>query len=582
MPATVKPIVTSASRTARTTSAFQVMAAATCRRVRTATSTSAAAATSAGARGRAAAAAGGSSTGGSSTGGSSTGSSTGGSSTGGSATGGTSVGGVSADACPAGASSAGGTSTGGCSPGAGCGGAGSSVVGSSAGGWLGTSVSGSAGCGGGCMRAGPGARFDTQVSVACTRRRSCSTQRGQLRRWASRRREPLAPRGPSSRSEISRSARSHQPLPGRVATVRRMAAIATSASARASTSDRYGSAAASSRAAATGSIGPAARDGTGRSGACSIGRPRYPWRPSGAAPPGFGTVILDRFSGDLGGSVADYANDVLVDTQWVENHLNDESIRIVEVDENPALYAEAHIPGAIGFDWKKDLQDQVKRDFLGPAEFGELFGSRGVANEHTIVLYGDRNNWFAAYTYWYLKYYGHHNVRLMNGPREKWISEGRPTSTDVPSYSAQTFNAQEGDPAIRAKRDEVLDALDSKTRLVDVRSPQEFSGELIAMAGYEQEGAQRAGHIPGAASVPWAQAVKEDGTFKSADELRELYSGKGVVDGNAIIAYCRIGERSAHTWFVLHELLGESDVKNYDSSWTEWGNMVAVPIEEDG
>jgi thiosulfate/3-mercaptopyruvate sulfurtransferase len=279
--------------------------------------------------------------------------------------------------------------------------------------------------------------------------------------------------------------------------------------------------------------------------------------------------------------VADYAKDVLVDTQWVEDHLSDDAIRIVEVDENPGLYAEAHIPGAIGFDWKKDLQDQVKRDFLGPAEFGELFGSRGISNEHTIVLYGDRNNWFAAYTYWYLRYYGYDNVKLMNGPREKWISEGRPTSTDVPSYDSQQFSAQEGDASIRAMRDEVQAALDSDTRLVDVRSPQEFSGELISMAGYEQEGAQRAGHIPGAASVPWAQAVQEDGTFKSADDLSELYGSKGVTDGNPIIAYCRIGERSAHTWFVLHELLGHEDVKNYDGSWTEWGNMVAVPIEKD-
>jgi thiosulfate/3-mercaptopyruvate sulfurtransferase len=278
--------------------------------------------------------------------------------------------------------------------------------------------------------------------------------------------------------------------------------------------------------------------------------------------------------------MSEYAKDVLVDTQWVENHLSDESIRIVEVDENPALYAEAHIPGAIGFDWKTDLQDQVKRDFLGAAEFGELFGSRGISNDHTIVLYGDRNNWFAAYTYWYLKYYGHDNVRLMNGPREKWISEGRPTSTDVPSYSSQSFTAQEGDASIRAMRDEVQAALDSDTSLVDVRSPQEFSGELIAMAGYEQEGAQRAGHIPGAASVPWAQAVKEDGTFKDAGELRELYTGRGVVNGNPIIAYCRIGERSAHTWFVLHELLGRDNVKNYDGSWTEWGNLVGVPIEK--
>src|SRR5881392_4184950 len=281
--------------------------------------------------------------------------------------------------------------------------------------------------------------------------------------------------------------------------------------------------------------------------------------------------------------MADYTNDVLVDTQWVQDHLDDDSIRIVEVDENPALYAEAHVPGAIGFDWKKDLQDQVKRDFLGPEDFGALLGSRGISNEQTIVLYGDRNNWFAAYTYWYLKYYGHDNVLLVNGPREKWISEGRPTTTDVPSYEATTFSAKPGDEAIRAKRDEVLDVVRSNgRRLVDVRSPQEYSGELIAMAGYEQEGAQRGGHIPGAKSVPWAQAVKEDGTFKSAEELQELYSAKGVIDGdNPIIAYCRIGERSAHTWFVLHELLGRDDVRNYDGSWTEWGNLVAVPIEKD-
>jgi thiosulfate/3-mercaptopyruvate sulfurtransferase len=280
--------------------------------------------------------------------------------------------------------------------------------------------------------------------------------------------------------------------------------------------------------------------------------------------------------------MADYAKDVLVDTQWVQDHLEDENVRIVEVDENPGLYEEAHIPGAIGFDWKKDLQDPVKRDFLDNEKFGELFGSRGISNDHLIVLYGDRNNWFAAYTYWYLQYYGHKNVKLMNGPREKWISEGRPTSNEVPEFDPQKFIAYKGDDAIRAYRNEVREALDADTRLVDVRSPAEFSGELIAMAGYEQEGAQRAGHIPGAASVPWAQAVKEDGTFKDADDLRQLYSDKGVIDGDKdVIAYCRIGERSAHTWFVLHELLGQDNVRNYDGSWTEWGNMVGVPIEKD-
>lgn len=280
--------------------------------------------------------------------------------------------------------------------------------------------------------------------------------------------------------------------------------------------------------------------------------------------------------------MSDYAKDVLVETDWVADHLGDDSIRIVEVDENPALYAEAHIPGAIGFDWQKDLQDQTRRDFLDAKSFAELMGSRGISNDHTVVLYGDRNNWFAAYTYWYFRYYGHDKVKLVNGPREKWISEGRETSTEVPSHEPTAFEAKEPDDSIRAKRDEVRAALDTSTRLVDVRSPQEFSGELIAMTGYEQEGAQRGGHIPGAASVPWAKAVAEDGTFLSADELRELYTDAGVLgNGEPVIAYCRIGERSAHTWFVLHELLGEDDVKNYDGSWTEWGNLVDVPIEKD-
>jgi thiosulfate/3-mercaptopyruvate sulfurtransferase len=278
--------------------------------------------------------------------------------------------------------------------------------------------------------------------------------------------------------------------------------------------------------------------------------------------------------------MSDYAKSVLVDTEWVEDHLDDDSIRIVEVDEDSGLYREGHIPGAIGLDWRTDLQDQLRREFLGSDEFGRLFGGHGVGSDHTIVLYGDRSNWFAAYTYWYLRYYGHRAVKLMNGPREKWIAEGRPLTTEPPRHAPATFTAQPGDASIRATRDEVLAALGTGTKLVDVRSPQEYSGELMAMPGYEQEGAQRAGHIPGAKSIPWAQAVTADGTFKTAAELRELYGSKGVLNGADIIAYCRIGERSAHTWFVLTELLGEERVKNYDGSWTEWGSLVGVPIEK--
>jgi thiosulfate/3-mercaptopyruvate sulfurtransferase len=274
-----------------------------------------------------------------------------------------------------------------------------------------------------------------------------------------------------------------------------------------------------------------------------------------------------------------YAKDVLVEPEWLEQRLNDDSIRIVEVDEDPARYHESHIPGAIGFNWERDLQDQFRRDVLGPGDFGELLGDHGISNDHQVILYGDRNNWFAAYTYWYLKYYGHDNVKLLNGPRERWLADGHPTATAIPAHPATTFTAKPGDDTIRATR-EVLNALGDSHKLVDCRSPQEYSGELTAMPGYENEGAQRSGHIPGAKSIPWAQAVTEIGTFKSADELRELYRAKGVLTGDPIIAYCRIGERAAHTWFVLHELLGEPDAKNYDGSWVEWGSLINVPIEK--
>jgi thiosulfate/3-mercaptopyruvate sulfurtransferase len=275
-----------------------------------------------------------------------------------------------------------------------------------------------------------------------------------------------------------------------------------------------------------------------------------------------------------------YAKNVLVTTDWLAEHLGDGNLVVAEVDEDPDLYDEGHIPGAVKLHWREDLQDPVERDLADKARFEELMASRGIANDTTVVLYGDKNNWFAAYAYWYLKIYGHEDVRLVDGGRQKWIDEGRELSPDVPSPGTASYSANQRDESIRVYRDTVLGDLESAgIALVDVRSPQEYSGELIAPPGYEQEGASRGGHIPGAQSIPWAQAVQDDGTFKPADALRELYTAKGITPDKEIRAYCRIGERSAHTWFVLRELLGYENVKNYDGSWTEWGNLVDVPIE---
>jgi thiosulfate/3-mercaptopyruvate sulfurtransferase len=274
-----------------------------------------------------------------------------------------------------------------------------------------------------------------------------------------------------------------------------------------------------------------------------------------------------------------YAKPVLVTTEWLVEHLNDDGVVVAEVDENPDLYDEGHIPGAIKLHWRDDLQDPIERDLVEKEAFERLMGERGISNDTTLVLYGDKNNWFAAYAYWYLKIYGHQDVRILDGGRQKWIDESRELATDVPQTSSATYTARDRDETIRARRDAVLKAI-GKDALVDVRSPQEFSGELIAAPGYEQEGAQRGGHIPSAQSIPWAQAVNDDGTFKSADALRELYGTKGITPDRQVTAYCRIGERSAHTWFVLRELLGYEDVRNYDGSWTEWGNLVDVPIEK--
>jgi len=277
----------------------------------------------------------------------------------------------------------------------------------------------------------------------------------------------------------------------------------------------------------------------------------------------------------------DVATNVLVTTDWLAERLTEPGLVVAEVDENPDLYEEGHIPGAVKLHWRDDLQDKLIRDVVSKAEFERLMGERGIANDTSVVLYGDKNNWFAAYAYWYLKIYGHEDVRLLDGGRQKWIEEGRELTTDVPSPTAAQYKAADRDESIRIRRDEVLAGLaDAAIALVDVRSPQEYAGELMAPPGYEQEGASRTGHIPGAQSIPWATAVRDDGTFKSADELREIYGSRGVSPDKEVRAYCRIGERSAHTWFVLRELLGYENVKNYDGSWTEWGNLVEVPIEK--
>jgi thiosulfate/3-mercaptopyruvate sulfurtransferase len=276
-----------------------------------------------------------------------------------------------------------------------------------------------------------------------------------------------------------------------------------------------------------------------------------------------------------------YAKPVLVTTDWLAEHLNDDSVVVAEVDENPDLYDEGHIAGAVKLHWRDDLQDPVERDLVDKPTFERLLSERGIANDTTLVLYGDKNNWFAAYAYWYLKIYGHGDVRILDGGRQKWADEAREFTTETPQPQQADYRANERDESIRTYRDSVRAQIGEQSKaLVDVRSPQEYAGDLIAPPGYEQEGAQRAGHIPTAASIPWATAVRDDGTFKDADELRELYEGKGVTPEKEVTAYCRIGERSAHTWFVLRELLGYETVKNYDGSWTEWGNLVDVPIEK--
>ncbi len=279
-----------------------------------------------------------------------------------------------------------------------------------------------------------------------------------------------------------------------------------------------------------------------------------------------------------------YSNpDVLVSTDWLAAHLNDPDIRIVESNEDPLLYPSGHIPGAVQIDWTHDLNDAVRRDYLDAAAFEKLMSRNGISNDTTVIFYGDKNNWWATYAFWVFKLFGHEKAKVVDGGRTKWELEKRELTREVPSYPATSYKAPErNDSEIRAFREQVLEHVKAQTPLVDVRSPGEFSGELLHMPNYPQEGALRGGHIPGAQSVPWARAANpEDGTFKSAQDLKAIYEGeKGLKSGDDIIAYCRIGERSSHTWFVLTQLLGYRNVRNYDGSWTEWGNSVGVPIEK--
>jgi thiosulfate/3-mercaptopyruvate sulfurtransferase len=271
---------------------------------------------------------------------------------------------------------------------------------------------------------------------------------------------------------------------------------------------------------------------------------------------------------------------VLVDADWVEAHLDDSNVVLVEVDEDTAAYDKNHIRGAVRIDWRKDLQDPVKRDFVDQAQFEKLLSGKGISNDDTVVLYGGNNNWFASYAYWYFKLYGHSDVKLLDGGRKKWELDSRELVEDVPARPQTSYTAKQPNNDIRAFRDEVVASIGVKN-LVDVRSPDEFSGKLLAPAHLPQEQSQRAGHVPSAKNIPWSKAANDDGTFRSDDELTELYKGEGVDFGKDTIAYCRIGERSAHTWFVLHEILDQPNVQNYDGSWTEYGSLVGVPIEKD-